>query len=77
MERLLKITSGLLIATFLCATLGCTSQKKSNTVTLNISAAASLKNSMDEVKKVYETQKTNVKLTIKYSSSGTLQQQIE
>lgn len=46
-------------------------------VTLTISAAASLKDSMEEVKKLYKKEKPNVTLNITYGSSGTLQQQIE
>ncbi|WP_407313180.1 molybdate ABC transporter substrate-binding protein [Desulfosporosinus sp. SB140] len=42
-----------------------------------VSAAASLQNSLDELKKDYEQKNSNVKLTINYGASGTLQQQIE
>lgn len=41
-----------------------------------ISAAASLKESMDEIKKVYE-EKNNVILTFNFGASGSLQKQIE
>jgi molybdate transport system substrate-binding protein len=57
--------------------IGCTKDQKSHDVSLNISAAASLKESIDEIKKLYETEKTDVTLTINYGSSGTLQHQIE
>ena len=86
MQRLFKITSMLLIAGLLCLGAGCTNKQtdepaaakpKAEPVTLNISAAASLKDSMNEVKKLYEAEKANVTLTINYGSSGTLQQQIE
>ena len=42
-----------------------------------VSAAASLKNSLDELQKDYQTKNPNIKLTIVYGASGTLQQQIE
>lgn len=77
MKRLLKITSLLLSTTLFCAVLGCAKEQKTNTVTLNISAAASLKDSMDEIKQLYAAEKSNVKLTLNYGSSGTLQKQIE
>lgn len=77
MKRILKITSLMLIAAIFCFESGCTSKSKTKEVTLNISAAASLKESLDEIKQLYEKEKTNVKLVINYGSSGTLQQQIE
>lgn len=46
-------------------------------VNLIISAAASLKDSLDEIKTLYTAANPNVNLTINYGSSGTLQQQIE
>lgn len=42
-----------------------------------ISAAASLKDSMGEIQTLYGEKKPEVKLTINYGASGTLQQQIE
>lgn len=42
-----------------------------------ISAAASLKDSLSEIQKNYVQQKPDVKLTINFGASGTLQQQIE
>lgn len=77
MKRLLKLTAFSLITVSLCLIVGCTKQQKAEPMTLNISAAASLKDSLDEVKKLYTEEKANVKLTINYGSSGTLQQQIE
>ncbi|BAY08274.1 molybdate ABC transporter substrate-binding protein [Calothrix sp. NIES-2098] len=47
------------------------------TTTLTVSAAASLKDAMDEIKPVYSKQKPNVSLTYNFGSSGALQQQIE
>lgn len=46
-------------------------------VELLISAAASLTESLDELKSAYEAEHSNVKLTFNYAASGTLQQQIE
>lgn len=77
MKRLVKITSLLLSTALFCVALGCTKEQKINTVTLNISAAASLKDSMDEIKKLYTSEKSNVTLILNYGSSGTLQKQIE
>jgi len=86
MRKSLKITSMVLITTLFCSMLGCTSKEKSETaasnpksepVTLTISAAASLKNSMNEVKKLYEAKNSNVTLTFNFGASGALQQQIE
>ena len=44
---------------------------------LIISAAASLKGSMDEIRKAYAEKEPQVKLTLNFGGSGTLQQQIE
>jgi molybdate transport system substrate-binding protein len=77
MKRLLKITFLLLIASLFYLNIGCNSKQKSEPITLTISAAASLKNSMNEVKQLYEAKNSDVKLTFNFGSSGTLQQQIE
>lgn len=54
---------------------GCNSK---NTVEeINVSAAASLKEVMGEIKTEYESKNKDVKLTINYGSSGSLKQQIE
>lgn len=45
--------------------------------TLTISAAASLKDAMEEIKPLYSQQKPNVGLTYNYGASGSLQRQIE
>lgn len=45
--------------------------------TLTISAAASLKDALEEIKPLYCQQKSNVTLTYNFGSSGALQQQIE
>jgi len=44
---------------------------------LTISAAASLKDAMEEIKQAYAKEKPNVTLTFNYGASGSLQQQIE
>jgi molybdate transport system substrate-binding protein len=44
---------------------------------LIVSAAASLKNPMTEIKKVYEEKNPGIKLTFNFGSSGSLQTQIE
>lgn len=44
---------------------------------ITVSAAASLKDAMEEIKSLYEVKKTGVKLTLNFGSSGALQQQIE
>ena len=46
-------------------------------VELTVSAAASLKDAMEEIKTAYQKEKTNVTITYNYGSSGSLQQQIE
>lgn len=51
-------------------------QPKEN-VELTISAAASLTESLNEIKKTYETAHPEIKLTYNFGASGTLQQQIE
>lgn len=77
MKKTLKVTSFILIIALFSFALGCEKKQKIEPVTLNISAAASLKDSMNEIKQLYETEKSNVKLNFNYGSSGMLQQQIE
>jgi molybdate transport system substrate-binding protein len=45
--------------------------------TLTVSAAASLKTAMDEIKANYATEKPNITLSINYGGSGALETQIE
>lgn len=47
------------------------------TTQLTISAAASLKDAMEEIKPLYSQQKSNIGLTYNYGASGSLQRQIE
>lgn len=77
MKKILKITAVFLACTCLYFSVGCKNQTKSQSIILNISAAASLKDSLEEVKKIYEAENSNISLTINYGSSGALQQQIE
>ncbi|MGV8083936.1 MAG: molybdate ABC transporter substrate-binding protein [Coriobacteriia bacterium] len=82
----------LVLATALASALslgvfGCTKQAEETqtppkeetkpTVTLNIQAAASLKDSLNEITAQYTKDNPNVKFTINYDASGTLQTQIE
>ncbi|OUL36956.1 molybdate ABC transporter substrate-binding protein [Nostoc sp. T09] len=50
---------------------------KAQAVSLTVSAAASLKDAMDEIKPLYSKEQPTVKLTYNFGSSGALQQQIE
>lgn len=52
-------------------------EPKPQAVELTVSAAASLTESLTDIKKRYEAQYPNVKLTFNFGASGTLQQQIE
>ncbi|WP_013334293.1 molybdate ABC transporter substrate-binding protein [Gloeothece verrucosa] len=54
-----------------------TSNSPSEPVKLTISAAISLKDALTEIKKIYQPENFNPKLTYNFGSSGTLQQQIE
>lgn len=77
MKKTLKTISFMLVAVLFSLAMGCANQQKTSAVNLNISAAASLKDSMNEIKQLYEAENGNVTLTFNYGSSGTLQQQIE
>lgn len=52
-------------------------QETAKPIELTVSAAASLKDSLGEIKSAYEEKNQNVKLTFSFGSSGSLQQQIE
>lgn len=54
-----------------------TASPEAPTARLTISAAASLKDAMDEIKPLYSKEKPNINLTYNFGSSGALQQQIE
>lgn len=53
------------------------STKQEKTVTLTVSAAASLKDSMNQIKELYKKEHPNVNITYNFGASGTLQNQIE
>ncbi|MBV7273774.1 molybdate ABC transporter substrate-binding protein [Clostridium sp. PL3] len=52
-------------------------KSQSKAVTLTVSAAASLKDAMEEIKQAYNKEKPNIKITYNFGASGTLQNQIE
>lgn len=79
MKKLLRF---MLIATPLFLTLtSCSLNSKENntesTSELTLSVAASLKESMLEIKELFEKEHTNIALNLNFGSSGSLQQQIE
>ncbi|MEQ8174373.1 MAG: molybdate ABC transporter substrate-binding protein [Syntrophomonadaceae bacterium] len=82
MKKARIILAALLSLILLCSVAAC-SKKDANTTapaqkaSLTVSAAASLKDSMDEVKANYAKENPNVTVTINYGASGTLEQQIE
>lgn len=51
--------------------------KSQKPVTITVSVAASVKDAMDEIKKLYVTEKSNVTINYNFGSSGALQKQIE
>jgi len=78
------LMSFLLILSLVGCSAGNSSQPSTNALTpqaksteIMISAAASLKDSLTEFQKDYAQKKPEVKLTINFGASGTLQQQIE
>lgn len=88
MKKILGILG--LVACLTLGTVGCNSNedktddgkqekttKSSDSVELNISAAASLKEAMAKIEEEYKKVDSNVKLTVNYGASGSLQQQIE
>lgn len=78
--KLKKLSIVLGLSIFLL--IGCSNTQEKNIesiekIELNISAAASLTEAMDEIQKKYEDINENISLIINYGSSGSLQQQIE
>ncbi|PLS15001.1 molybdate ABC transporter substrate-binding protein [Bacillus sp. M6-12] len=62
---------------FLLVLSGCSAKEDSNTNTeLTISAAASLQNALQDIKKDFEKEHPAIKLNFNFGASGTLQQQI-
>ncbi|MEH2324954.1 MAG: molybdate ABC transporter substrate-binding protein [Nostoc sp.] len=84
-KRILTFVSWVFISFLLIV--GCSQTTTSNpsstaspaaqTANLTISAAASLRDAMDEIKPLYSKEKPNVTLSYNFGSSGALQQQIE
>lgn len=80
MNKKLKLLSTLFCFSLLLT--GCSSStsdksKTTETVELNISAAASLKEAMADLETAYEAKNPNINFVVNYGSSGSLQQQIE
>lgn len=78
-KYILKTIGTLALVTMMLAAVGCGGQspKTENTVSLTVSAAASLTDAMKEIKDLYAKEKPNVSITLNLESSGALQQQIE
>lgn len=66
-----------LVITFSFLVVGCVNKTKDETVELNVSAAASLKEAMIDLEKEFKTTNPNITLITNFGSSGSLQQQIE
>ena len=70
----LLVLAILLVAALFTSLIGCGSKDK---VTLNVSAASSLTDVIQELDSLYTQQNSNVSVTANFASSGTLQQQIQ
>lgn len=82
MVRVSKAIILTFLLTAFLAGMGCSVDTKSKpkaekTVTLTVSAAASLKDSLEEIQRLYKSEKPDVDITLNFGSSGSLQQQIE
>jgi molybdate transport system substrate-binding protein len=82
MKKVRMILAALVSLMLICSVAACSKQDASNPapaqkVSLTVSAAASLKDAMDEVKVNYEKDNPNVTVTINFGGSGALEQQIE
>lgn len=79
-RRIIAFIGWILAALILVVGIGVMNQKsliaKSNS-TILISAAASLKDSLEEIKQAYQKTKPNVRVTYNFGASGTLLQQIQ
>lgn len=79
-RRIIAFIGWILAALILVVGIGMVNQKpiaaQGNT-TILVSAAASLKDSLEEIKQAYQKVKPNVTVTYNFAASGTLQQQIE
>jgi len=73
-----KVITGLILLMFISTLLvGCGAKEEAQPVELTVSAAASLKDAMEEVKTVYAQENPKVVITYNFGASGALQQQIE
>ena len=77
MKQIQKGLLVFLIIVILLSLTACGKAAPEPEVSLTISAAASLKGAIEEIKTVYKEEKPNVTLTCNFGSSGSLQQQIE
>lgn len=82
MKKVRMILAVLISLVLLSSMAACSKQDASTTapaqkVNLTVSAAASLKDAMEEVKANYAKENPNVTVTINFGASGTLEQQIE
>lgn len=77
MTKLKKIMSMILISTVVGTLVGCSKQDTKNTEEeITVSAAASLKESLEEIEPIFEKE-SGIKVTFNFGGSGTLQKQIE
>src|ERR1700722_12810569 len=76
-SRRLLVTS--LLACSIAALVGISAQRTAAQAAseVTVSAAISLKDSLDEIGKIYEKEHPGVKISFNYAGSGTLQRQIE
>ncbi len=80
MRKNIRFLIILLCISIVMTFVGCgskSSSKSEKKVTLTISAAASLKDAMGEIKKQYAKEEPNVTINYNFAGSGVLQQQIE
>lgn len=75
--RLIFILAILMLASIACSNGGDADPPGGTTVIMTISAAASLKDALNEIKQLYESTHDDVLLSFNYGASGALQQQIE
>ncbi|QHT60888.1 molybdate ABC transporter substrate-binding protein [Paenibacillus lycopersici] len=77
MKKTLTVTLGLSLLTAALTIPAQPSEAAAKKTELLVSAAASLKDSLDVIEKTYEKQHPTIDLVFNYGSSGTLQKQIE
>ncbi|MGC1395441.1 MAG: substrate-binding domain-containing protein, partial [Coleofasciculaceae cyanobacterium] len=75
-RQLFYFLTWLIITAFILITTASCNQFSQTNTSLLVSAAASLKDALEEVKPLYQTQ-TNKNITYNFGASGALQQQIE